>query len=133
MSEDADNVIWSKFVYICGLSGMMCITRATLAEIMDTPATLDMTRQVLREAEAVGKAKGVHLEPDLVDEILADMDAGKHDGWSSMRTDLDLGNRLEVGVINGAAARLGREVGVPTPANSFIAACLTIDHNRAAG
>ncbi len=133
LSEDPDQVIWSKFVYICGLSGMMCITRATLSEIMDTPETRAMTEQVLREAEAVGIAKGVNLPSDLVEDILADFGTSSDDGWSSMRTDLDSGNRLEVGVINGAAARLGKEMGIETPANAFITSCLTPAHNRAAG
>jgi len=48
-----------------------------------------------------------------------------------MFTDLERGNRLEVGVLNGAVARLGVELGIATPANEFITACLTVAHNRA--
>ena len=132
LSEDPDQVIWSKFIYICGLSGMLCITRATFPEIMGAPETRAMTEQVLREAEAVAIAKGVSVPSNLVEDVLAEFDAtGEDDGWSSMRTDLDSGNRLEVSVINGAAARIGKEVGVDTPANAFIAASLAPAHNRA--
>ncbi len=132
LSEDPDQVIWSKFIYICALSGMLCITRSTFPDIMGAPETRAMTEQVLREAEAVAHAKGVSVPSNLVDDVIAEFDStGEDDGWSSMRTDLDSGNRLEVSVINGAAARIGREVGVETPANSFIAASLAPAHNRA--
>ena len=132
LSEDPDQIIWSKFVYICGLSGMMCITRATMSEIMDAPGTRAMTEQVMREAESVGIAKGVNLPSDLVEGILAEFGGSDDGGWSSMRTDLESGNRMEIGVINGAVARVGKEVGIETPANAFITSCLTPAHNRAA-
>ena len=55
----------------------------------------------------------------------------KHDLVSSMYLDLQAGNPIEVGVINGAVSRSGKEVGVPTPVNDFITACLTVADNRA--
>ena len=48
-----------------------------------------------------------------------------------MHTDLMAGNPLEVSLISGAVARIGNDVGVDTPANSFITACLTIADNKA--
>ena len=43
-----------------------------------------------------------------------------------MFTDLKRGNQLEIDVLNGAVSRIGKEVGIPTPANDFITACLLI-------
>lgn len=123
--------LWSKLIFICALSGMTCITRGTMAEVLDTPETLDMCRRVMREVEAVGRARRVDLDDDVVDAKLAALQAEKHDILSSMKTDLDRGSPLEVHVLNGAVARMGEEVGVPTPANSFIADSLTVHHNRA--
>jgi len=52
-------------------------------------------------------------------------------GVSSMYMDLERGKRLEVAVINGAIHKLGNELHVETPMNSFINACLLVSHNRA--
>ncbi len=131
LSADVTKSLWNKLVYICALSGMMCITRATFAEVLDTPATLELTWKLMREVEAVGRAKGVDLDADVVEQTMAKHQGTKHNIWSSMRTDLDRGNRLEVGVLNGAVARMGVETGVQTPVNSFIAACLSIPDARA--
>ena len=38
---------------------------------------------------------------------------------------------MNIEVLNGAVSRMGRETGVPTPANDFITACLLVPHNRA--
>ena len=131
MSSDVRKDLWDKLIMICALSGMMCITRGSLAEVLETPDALDLMWRVLREVEAIGRAKGVGLDDDVVESTMKPFQASKHDVISSMRLDLDAGNRLEVGVLNGAVARMGKEVGVATPVNEFITACLTVADNRA--
>jgi 2-dehydropantoate 2-reductase len=41
-----------------------------------------------------------------------------------MMVDLESGRRLEVEHLNGVVSRYGKELGVPTPVNDFIYACL---------
>ena len=133
-SEVSPNVLtalWSKLIYICALSGMTCITRASFSEVLETPETLGMTIQVMTEALKVGQTSGVPLDDGLVDSVMAGFQEEKGGLISSMHTDLMAGNPLEVSLINGAVARIGKEVGVDTPANSMIATCLTIADNRA--
>ncbi len=132
LSLDIAGQVWAKLVYICGFSGMTCVTRASFAEVLDTPETLELTERVLREVEAVARAKGVTLGDGIVGETMARYQSSGRDGVSSMYTDLMKGNRLEVGVLNGAVSRLGSELGVATPVNDFVAACLSVAHNRAA-
>ena len=132
LSSDIVREVWEKLMYISALSGMTCITRAAFAEVLDTPETLALTRTVLREVEAVARAKGIGLDGDVVETMMARFQERKAGLTSSMFTDLERGDRLEVGVLNGAVARYGRELGVATPVNDFITACLTVSHNRAA-
>ena len=125
--------LWSKLVYICALSGMSCITRASFSEVLETPETYAMTMQVMTEALKVGQASGIPLDDGLPESVMAGFLEEKSGLISSMHTDLMAGNPLEVSLINGAVARIGSEVGVDTPANGFIAACLAIVDNRARG
>ena len=131
VSPNVLTALWTKLVYICALSGMSCITRAPFAEVLDTPETYAMTLQVMREAVAVGQASGVPLDDGLVDSVMAEFLEEKAGLISSMHTDLMAGNPLEVSLLNGAVARIGESAGVPTPANGFISACLTIADNSA--
>ena len=132
LSSDIAREVWEKLMYISALSGMTCITRVPFAAVLDTPETLALTRAVLREVKAVAGAKGTGLDDDVVETTMASFQEHKASLTSSMFTDLERGNRLEVGVLNGAVAKYGRELGVATPVNEFITACLTVSHNRAA-
>ena len=131
LSEDVLKALWTKLVYICALSGMTCITRASFAEVMDTPETLELSLQVMREAVQVGKANGVELDDGLVDATLAEFRRSRDNLTSSMYLDLLAGNPLEVQVLNGAVSRLGRDLGISTPANDFITTCLSVADQRA--
>jgi 2-dehydropantoate 2-reductase len=110
---------------------MTCITRASFAEAIDNPGTLDLTWRVVREAAAVGRARGVNLAADVVESTMDYFQRFKKELVSSMHSDLEAGRPLELGVINGAISRFGKEVGVATPANDFITACLTVADRRA--
>lgn len=131
VSPNVLTALWSKLVYICALSGMSCITRASFTDVLETPETYAMTMQVMTEALKVGQASGVPLDDGLPDSVMAGF-LEETDGLiSSMHTDLMAENPLEVSLINGAVSRIGKDVGVDTPANSFITACLTIADNKA--
>ena len=133
LSKDVTKALWNKLIFICALSGMTCMTRSRFYEVLDTPETLDLTWKVMREVEAVGRARGVKLDADVVEATMADFQATKQDLVSSMHMDLEAGNPLELSTINGAVSRIAREVGVAAPVNDFITACLTVADNAARG
>ena len=133
LSSNILTALWGKLIYICALSGMMCITRAPFADVLDTPETRALALEAMREAQAVGLASGAALDEGIVDSVMAGFEEEKGDLLSSMFLDLEAGRPLEIGLINGAVARIGREVGVATPVNGFIAACLSIADKRARG
>jgi 2-dehydropantoate 2-reductase len=133
LSPDVDRAIWEKFVFIVGLSAMTALTRRTIGPVRSDPETRAMLLDVMREAVAVGRAKGVDLPADFADQRLAFVDTLPEAMTSSMHHDLDRGNPLEVGWLSGAVARLGREVGVPTPANRAVYAALKLHAGGSAG
>ena len=131
LSDNVTRALWEKLVYITAWSGMICITRTFFPQILDTPEAAIMTRSVLEETFSVGKAKQISLEEDIVENTLEIFRKVEGTPVSSMFSDLQKGGRLEVSVLNGAVSRIGKEVGVNTPTNDFITACLLVAHNRA--
>ena len=130
----SDNILkelWNKFIFICALSGMTSIARASLGEVMASPETRDLLVRVMREAETVGRARGVGLDVDVVEQTVAHFDEFSDELRSSMQLDLERGNRLEVEALNGTVARFGRETGIETPVNDFIHSCLKLADDRA--
>ncbi len=134
LSTDVRTSLWTKLARICAFSGMACMTRASFVDVLDTPATNELTRRVMTEAADVARAMGANLPSDVVDSGMAMLEDHKDTLSSSMYLDLQAGSPMEVGALNGAVARYGREAGVATPLNDFIAACLSVaDRNARTG
>jgi len=123
--------LWEKFLFICAQGGVTALTRLSIGEILDCPETAAMYRQVMEEVAAVGRAKGVPLPADAVGRAMAFASGLQAGMRSSLAHDLSQGNRLEVETLAGTVVRYGREVGVPTPLNFAIYACLKPHHEKA--
>ena len=131
LTSDVETALWRKFLFICAWSGMICVTRSPMAEILASPATERMTADVLREVQSVAGARGIELSNGEVEAAMQSFRDAGEDSVSSMFIDLQAGKPLEIEVLNGAVARMGAEVGVATPVNDFITACLALPHQQA--
>jgi 2-dehydropantoate 2-reductase len=80
--------------------------------------------QAMRETWRVGRARGVPLAEDYVDQRLAFADTLHADMKASLAHDLENGGRLEAPWLCGAVARMSRESGIDTPVNRAVYAAL---------
>jgi 2-dehydropantoate 2-reductase len=123
-TDDIRGVLWSKFVRLSVFSGMTSLTRSPLGVLRASPEVMAMVEAAVDEALAVGRAHGVALGPEVKDEVYAMYRGMPPAAKSSMLEDLERGRRLELPWLSGAVVRLGRAVGVPTPAHAFIETAL---------
>ena len=126
LSSDVRRSIWEKYVFLVGLSATTSSMRSTLGPILANEHSRNFMLQIMREAVAVGRAHGVALPADFADDRLAFAHTLPGDMDASMHHDLKNGNPLEVDWLSGGVVRLGREKGVPTPANSAVCDILAI-------
>ena len=131
ISANIMSTLWSKLVLICALSGMMCITRESVNQILTTEDSLNMTKGVIAEVASVARAMKVDLPENIEAEKIEYLLEHKEVAVSSMFSDLIRGNPLEVDVLNGAVSRLGKENNVETPLNDFICSTLKPYNDRA--
>ena len=82
-------------------------------------------RQAMDEGASLAKAKGVALEPDSVDRMLAVADRYKYDARVSMLEDLEAGKPLELDWLSGYVSREAGRLGVPAPFHDIAYACLS--------
>ena len=116
--------VWTKFTRLSVLSGLTTVTRSPLGVIMHDPELFAMLKAAVEEAVAVARAKGIPVRSDMVEDVARAYQALPYETKASMLVDLENGRRLELPWLSGAVARIGREVGIPTPVHSFIAAVL---------
>jgi 2-dehydropantoate 2-reductase len=123
----SDNIavpIWEKFVLLTAMSGGTAITRLPIGKLRDDPEVFSLFENVARETAAVGRAAGVPLAADVVENQLAMIKGAPPYARASMAVDLSRGNRLELPWLAGKVVALGRAHGVPTPANAAVFAAL---------
>jgi 2-dehydropantoate 2-reductase len=124
LSQDITVEIWTKFVRLSVFSGMTAVTRAPLGVIVNDPELLEMLKAAVRETLAVARAKGVAVAGTIDEDVATAYKALPPQTKASMLEDLERGRRIELPWLSGAVARLGRELGVPTPIHGFIATVL---------
>jgi 2-dehydropantoate 2-reductase len=112
--------LWSKFVFIVGLSGATALFRAPIGPIRDNTRTATFLRDLVAEAVAVGRVEGVPMPEDQLERTLAFLQSLPAGMTASMYEDLLAGNRLELPWLAGRVVRSGKQHGIATPANDAV-------------
>jgi 2-dehydropantoate 2-reductase len=131
LSADIGAVVWAKFVFIAAVSGVGAVTRVPVGESRALAETRRLLAAAIEETAALARAHGVALAPDVAAATLAFIDQLTPHTTASMQRDIADGRPSELEAQNGAAVRLGRALGVPTPTHEFLYAALLPLERRA--
>ena len=124
LSPDIRRAVWEKFVFLAAFSGITSVARQSMGILRGDPDLRATLETAMREAWAVGRAKGIALADDFVAQQVKFADGLPAEMKSSMLNDLAAGNRIEAPWLCGAVARMAAEVGVPAPVNATLYASL---------
>lgn len=130
---DARVPLWEKFTYLAPFAAVTGAARQPAGVVWSTPALRATIDAAFAETEAVARAEGIAIAPDLRDRIRQYMDVLPPATRSSLLIDLQAGNRLELEALAGDVVKRGARLGVPTPIMATLAAVLTPYVNGAAG
>jgi len=121
LSDDIQRDLWQKFIFLTAMAGSTAGLRSPIGPIAADPELRGFVRALMEEAFAVGKAKGVPLDPAFIDDRMNFITTKIEPGMkASMAHDLERGNRLELDWLAGKVRALGREFGIPTPASDTV-------------
>ena len=120
LSPDVVKTLWTKLVVAASVAGITSAARVPAKRLLQYQEAREKTVAAMREVEAVGLAKGVNLDGDVVERMMEALNHFRDNEKASMHTDLEMGKPLELDALNGAVVRIGREVGVPTPIHSAL-------------
>ena len=124
LSENILKIMWTKFVFISTASSLGSLTRLPIGAYRSVPETREMMTGLMREVEAVARAQGVELDPDVVQKSLDFTDNAAPHIKPSMQLDVEAGRRSELEAMIGVIGRKGRELDVPTPIADMVYASL---------
>ncbi len=125
--SDVDSAVWYKMAINCSGNPVCAVTRLALGPYTHSSATAPIEVALFMEVATVAKVKGVNI-----------------DNWSwhtgrklpkeskmfwhlpSTAQDVKAKRKTEIEFLNGAIARMGDELGIPTPYNHMITALVKI-------
>ncbi len=120
LSTDLDSLVWGKLIINVGINALTAILRVPNGQLVKIPAASELMAQVVDEAVAVCRAKGIELPYDDPLGRVREVARATATNRASMLQDVLRGAPTEIGVINEAIVREGERLGVETPVNRVI-------------
>jgi 2-dehydropantoate 2-reductase len=116
--------IWDKFVYLAPFSGFTGAARLPIGGLWSDSETRHLFYAAAREIAALAAAEGVTISADRFETLHDYMDNIPPTTRSSLLIDLELGKRIEVEALQGAALRRAANHDLPMPIISTLYAVL---------
>ena len=111
--DDLRAEIWLKALGSASFNPISALTGSTMEEMCTDPATRQLIRQMMEEVQQVAHKLGIEFRRTIEDRIEGGRAVGAHK--TSMLQDVEQRERLEIGALVGAVAKLGRITDIPTP------------------
>ncbi|MEE3092648.1 MAG: 2-dehydropantoate 2-reductase [Pseudomonadota bacterium] len=123
-SSNVESLVWMKFLLIATMSSITTSTRKPIGELRDDPDIRPVIVASLEESIAVGRAMGVDLPEDAMEQQLKRIADFPGAMVASMYHDLHANKPTELEWMSGAVRRLGKQCGIPTPTHDAFYAIL---------
>lgn len=125
VAEDIRTAMWDKLLINVATGALSTVTRMSYGELYAQPEIARIARAAVAEAMAVAKAEGVSLTIAEPDQAWRMASAGLPDNFrTSMLQTILKGRKSEIDFINGAVVARGLKLGIPTPVNATLVACI---------
>lgn len=125
VSDNIMGTMWDKLLINVATGALSSITRLTYGALYKIAEVEATAIAAVQEAMDVARASGVHLSYTDPKAPWLKAAAGLPDDFkTSMLQSLEKGSVTEIDFINGAVVRLGQRLGVPTPVNATLVACI---------
>jgi 2-dehydropantoate 2-reductase len=119
ISGNIEGEQWTKLIVNCAYNALSAIAALPYADLARQPGVAATLRDVVGECLAVAEKAGIEPAGDVWQSVerIPQIMPGQ---VSSTAQDLQRGRRTEIDYLNGAIARRGEELGVPTPVNRLL-------------
>lgn len=124
VADDIDVALWSKFAVIVATAGATAPSRLPIDVLRAHATSASLFRRLAEETIDVGRACGVDLPSDAVDECLRFIDTIGPGAYSSLLYDLLHGKPMELETLHGTVVALARTHGVDVPVSETVHALL---------
>lgn len=118
--DSADVVIWTKLALAGPMGPLTAVLRRTVRDVAQDETSLAVIQDMFDEIVSVANAAGVPLERESTWAHCLQTFSGAGPHVTSMAADVLGHRRTEIDSFCGEIARMGEELGVPTPVNRTV-------------
>lgn len=122
LTADLKSAVWRKLCI--NAAGVISGLVLQPAGVMHDDQLGELSRQLVRECIAVGRAEGAVMDDSLTETVLQGYRAAPPDSLNSLHADRLAGRQTEIDARNGVIVRLGRKHGIATPCNQMAVALI---------
>ncbi len=126
--------LWAKMLYNCMLNGLSTVFDVPYGVLGESPHTRELMENIAHEVYAVMTAAGYATHwasaEDYIDTFYKHQLPPTTSHEPSMLQDVRSGKRTEIDALNGAVISLGKQHGVPTPANTTVTRMIQFMESR---
>ena len=117
--DDMRAAQWRKYILNIGINQAQAILRAPCRELQQNHEAMQLARNLMDEAAAVATALGIPKADEIPPWAESVIRAAAPDNKTSMLQDVEAGRTPEIDLFAGTICRLGKQHGIPTPANEL--------------
>lgn len=114
--------IWKKAAFNSVLNTYCALLDCNVGQFGASEQAMPLAQAVVAEFIEIAKAKDIPLTAEMVlatvEKVFDPAQSGDH--FPSMHQDLAKRRKTEIDYLNGAAVKLGKEFGIPTPVNALL-------------
>lgn len=120
VTENVTGLLWDKLLVNVGINALTAILGVPNGKLVEIQEAENLLEQAVEEGHKVAEARGVRLNHSDPVAHTKEVCRATAENRSSMLQDITNGRKTEIDMINGAIAREGRAVFVPTPVNELL-------------
>lgn len=115
ITQEVDRQIWQKLMVNASENTLCAILKVNVSQLMNTPASHEIVKQIIFEVADVAQAKGINISRSEGLEHVLHVTRAVPEHVPSMVIDV-LGKRnTEIACLNEAIVAEGKKLGIPTP------------------
>ena len=120
LADDVQGLLWGKLAVNCGINALTAILRLPNGELLARADAEELMIRASQECAKVARAQGIALPYADAGARVREVAQATAINQSSMLQDVARDAPTEIEAINGAVAREGARLGVPTPTNEML-------------
>lgn len=115
ITRDVDERIWKKLMVNCSENTLCGILRMRVGQLVHTPESYEILKQVVGEVCSVARAKGIEISNEAGLAYVMEISRAVESHLPSMALDIQKERKTEIACLNEAVIAEGRKLGVTTP------------------